>query len=151
IQLWDVATGKRNHARSGHAYSVSVVAVSPDGKLVASGGFRNATLRLWDAATGKPLHEMRTADDSVSTCAFSADGKGVLSGGQNGTIQLWDTATGKELHRFVFENPANVRGTGRMEVKQIHLSPDGQRLAAFCINNIMIPGKAATGTLRVWD
>jgi WD40 repeat protein len=148
IQLWDVGTSKRIHEKSGHGHYVDAVAVSADGKLVASGALHDPVLRLWDAATGKPLHQIRTADDWVTTCAISADGQIAVSGGHNGTIQIWATNTGKELHRFVFENPPNFRGGRMMMVAQVHLSPDGRRLTAFCVNLLI---KESTAELRVWD
>jgi WD40 repeat protein len=144
-----VGTGKRILGKSGHGHYVDAVAVSPNGKLVASGALHDPILRLWDVATGKPLHQIGTEDDWVTTCAISADGKIVVSGGQNGTIQIWDANTGKELHRFVFENPPpNFRGRGRMMVAQVHLSPDGRRLTAFCVDMLV---HKATANLRVWD
>src|SRR5262249_22724376 len=134
IQLWEVAaaTPKRVLARPGHGHYVDVLAVSPQRKLAASGALHDASLRMWDALARAAVRELRTADDWVSACAFSADGRVVVSGGYNGTIHLWETATGKQLHKFVFENPPNVRGPGMMIAVQVHLSPDGKRLTAFC-------------------
>ena len=37
VWRWDLATGKRDLASSGHASTVACVALSPDGRLVATG------------------------------------------------------------------------------------------------------------------
>src|SRR5262249_44793967 len=68
IRLWDPATGKeRGLEFEGHQSGVVSVAVSHDGKLVASGG---EDVRLWEPATGKPVRRIAAPGTTV---AFSPD------------------------------------------------------------------------------
>jgi WD40 repeat protein len=90
IRLWEVATGKELHQFPGGS-----VALSPDGKLLAS-----PALRLWETATGKELQARGGHRADVKFLAFAADGKTLTSGGWDKTIRLWETASGKELRRF---------------------------------------------------
>src|SRR5262249_46459076 len=74
VRLWDVATGARLHNRPGHDHDVWSVAVSPNGKVVASTCADEPVIRLW-GATGKPLPAMPRHAHYVRNCVFSQDGR----------------------------------------------------------------------------
>lgn len=135
IHLWDVATGKElrqfNGNRQGRQRGINAVAISPDGKLLASGG-ADKTVRLWDLETGKELQQMRGHQSSIRFVAFSPDGKTLASGGYDKTVRLWEVATGQQ--RCLFEGHRNPVRTGAF-------SADGKMLAT---------GGEDTTTL-VWD
>src|SRR6476646_8977364 len=65
----------------GHETFVVSVAVSPDGKRVASGS-DDQTLRLWQAADGKALRTIPAAEPQkggwVGAVAFTPDGKTIV-------------------------------------------------------------------------
>src|SRR6516165_6956135 len=88
----------------GHTDGVMVVAFSPDGKQILSGGVcygaGDPTVRLWDVVTGKELLKLEGHTVGVYSVAFLPGGKKAISGGGEGTIRIWDLETGKELKRF---------------------------------------------------
>jgi len=93
------------------ARPVSAIALSPDGRTVATGGFKRIT--LWDAATGKKQRDIAltpppppgVADyktdsgdpepGSVARLCFSPDGRH-LAGTDWGVVTLWDARTGRK-------------------------------------------------------
>jgi RNA polymerase sigma factor (sigma-70 family) len=127
ILLWDGTRGRQLHQRPGHDRNLASIAVSPDGKILASIDW-DRSLRLWDAATGKPLDWRPNGRFRGVTSTFSPDGKWFIGAG-NGAVQFWDAATGKQGRRFLIED---LRGAkSKHEVWELALSPDGRRLTAL--------------------
>ncbi|MCW5939220.1 MAG: WD40 repeat domain-containing protein [Fimbriimonadaceae bacterium] len=75
---------------TGHTREVNCVAVSPDGKTVASGSVDD-TARLWSDGGSKVLEGH---DGDVTTLAFSPDGKLLATGEMYKKIRVYEVATG---------------------------------------------------------
>ncbi|MHC5729339.1 MAG: WD40 repeat domain-containing protein, partial [Nostoc sp.] len=71
----------------GHSGSVNSVAISPDGKTLASGS-DDETIKLWNLATGEQIRTL-TGHSEVLNVAISPDGKTLVSGGSDNTIKIW--------------------------------------------------------------
>jgi hypothetical protein len=69
--------------------SVSQVAFSPDGRLLAAVG-RTETIRLWNTWTGKDVCRFTGHRGRMSSLSFAPDGKTLASGGYDSTILIWD-------------------------------------------------------------
>jgi WD40 repeat protein len=100
---------------------VSSIAFSPDGKLLASGGYNGAVV-LWDVASRRQLDSGLQAPTAINCIAFSPQGDILASGGMDGTVILWDMTTYKQLKPPLHGHTA--------EVTSVAFSPDGKSLAS---------------------
>jgi WD40 repeat protein len=119
IRLWDVRTGKVS-ATFVHPPHAAVLAFSPDGRWLASGGPGSA-LRFWGLAKRAEERPLPAPPRDVRVLAFSPDGS-VLAAGQGATVTFWGPATGQAL--------GSLRE--KAEVVRLAWSPSGRVLATEC-------------------
>jgi WD40 repeat protein len=119
VALWD----------SGET-ALGAVALSPDDRLLASGG---ALLTLYDLLTGQPLAEIQSHQQPTDAVTFSPDGATLATASQEGLAKLWDVANQTML--------AELRGH-LLGVHAIAFSPDGRRLAT---------GSVSAEAVKLWD
>ncbi len=95
IQCLDLVTGQEVwQTEALRDYGLTTLAVSPDGRVLASGsGFEDPTIRIWDAATGRQLRKLEGHTVYVSRVVFSKDGLQLISASGDQTIRVWDTRT----------------------------------------------------------
>ncbi len=125
--LWDVVTGK-NRTLGGNTDYVGGFALSPDGKILASGS-RDQTIILWDVDTGSIKHTLKGHTDSVTSVSFSPDGKTLASGSSDNAIRFWDIETGTHVKTFK---------EAEVNVTQISFSPNGQFILSWGKGNSKI-------------
>ena len=157
IAIWTPGKAHPDKVLDGHTGPIVGLAVSPDGKWLASASWDH-TVRLWPLAGGAPRVLTGNAMN-VNGVAFSPDGQSVISAGYDTTIRIWPLAGhGVAVHHL--PTPLNTvavapdgeivtagangkvyflspRGEVRAEVQasqtpiiQVAISPDGKRIAA---------------------
>lgn len=130
-EVWDVATRTSIAIVDGTPMTDLSVALSPDGRTLAVGGF-GGVVRLWDVGTRKVVHELDQGGNGALALEFSPDARVLGVSGFEPFASLWDLATGTRI------GPQFTAGDRRA---MIDLSPDGRRL-------LMTHGN---GRGAVWD
>ncbi|MBD2529526.1 serine/threonine protein kinase [Nostoc flagelliforme FACHB-838] len=115
----------------GHENSVLSVAVSPDGKTIASSG-GNRTIKLWDLATGKQISSLNGHFQQVNVIKISPDGKLLVSASDDNTIKIWNLATRKQIRTLEGHSDS---------VHALAISADSQTLVTGSDDN----------TIKIWD
>ena len=103
-------TGADSGEPSQHSDYVSCIAISGDGKYIASGSY-DTTIRVWDATLGTAVGEpLRGHRGWVRSVAFSPDGTAIVSGSNDATIRLWKTTTGELIKQITDNDADHIRG-----------------------------------------
>lgn len=136
IRVWDVGTGRLLRSVRGPGGTVSDVAVSPDGRLLASctDSGDGSRVQLLDARTLRPRRSFEAQEEGIFEVVFSPDGRLLASGGRDHVVRLWDVRTGRLLRSLAGHDDA---------VTALAFTPDGRRLASASAEH--------DSTVRLWD
>jgi WD40 repeat protein len=129
--VWETDVREQGLFDAGYHGSVTSVAFSPDGSLLA-GGYGDGTTLVWDAATGAVRATLKGADGQ-----FSPDGS-LLAVVDYQEVHLWDTAK-RQVKTTLTAPPGSADDT--LYFRSLEFSPDRRRLATGL----------SDGTVRLWD
>jgi WD40 repeat protein/energy-coupling factor transporter ATP-binding protein EcfA2 len=134
VRLWDIQSNLIALTIE-HQGNVDSVAISPDGKAIASGiSSDNSTVHtvmLWDSQGNLITAPFEGHTGPIGSVTFSPDGKVILSASADGTLRLWDRS-GKPIA------PPMTHGDF---VFCAVFSPNGQMIASGSIDQ----------TWRLWN
>ena len=118
MKIWDIPANRAVTTLKGHAEPITTVAISRDGKRIATAG-NDFTLKLWDGVSGELLTDLTPVNDNttpeflterrqaiqsnggkpvretVTGLDFSPDGNALAASYSNWLIEVWDVAKGK--------------------------------------------------------
>ncbi|MEO8391962.1 MAG: protein kinase [Chloroflexota bacterium] len=87
-RIYDAHSGQKLLTLPGHGVLASAIAFSPDGSLIATGGYDNLA-QLWNANTGKELLKLFTPSGDTYRLAFSPDGTHLALQGEDSTTRIY--------------------------------------------------------------
>ena len=117
----------------GRDAEVWTIALSPNGKTVASGSF-DGKVRLWDVEMKKVVAKWTRHTAPTRSLCWSVDGERVVSGSEDGTIRVWDVESGDTVLGPI--------KTGHQYVLAVIYSPDTTKIATSGVNE---------DALKIWD
>ncbi|HEY9849796.1 MAG TPA: AAA-like domain-containing protein [Leptolyngbyaceae cyanobacterium] len=91
VQLWDISNPQTSEIKLlktliGHQSPINAIAISPDGKIIASGDNKN--IKLWNI-DGKLIRSFKAHNEIIWKLVFSPDGKLLASASADRTAKLW--------------------------------------------------------------
>jgi eukaryotic-like serine/threonine-protein kinase len=133
IKLWNLTSEFSPVAFPGHSYAVADLAVSPDGKRVASAS-KDRSVRVWDVNGPRELFAC-PHDHWATAVAFSGDGKTLFSASADRKVHVWDAKTGRL--RF------DLAGAGAA-LRTLAATSAGDRLAGCGFDGSVVVWEPAT-------
>jgi WD40 repeat protein len=133
IHLWNTTSWALSATLASGSGNVAALALSPDGRILASRVGGDTKILLWDLRhkrlASDPVLESNTG--AVTSLSFSPDGRTLASGTFDGPIKLWNVAGRQEL--------GTLRGHITI-LRSLAFSPDGQSLISSSYDS----------TIRIW-
>src|SRR5207302_411794 len=149
-----------------HAALVHAVAVSPDGKTLATAGFDNL-VKLWELAPDGSLKEAKTLKGHtgpVYAIAFHPEGEVLASASLDKTIRVWNPADGKTTHELKGHTdivdtvgfrpdgkPLAFAGAAQKELKVLKGHDLPVTAVTFAGDANTLVSVSMDRTIRVWD
>jgi WD40 repeat protein len=141
LDWWAMDSGRLETRRAIQVGHFSrAMAFSPDGEIVALGGF--SRISLVDYRSGAIRQRLFGHAHEMNGLAFSPDGGTLASCSMDGTIKLWNLQTMQEVCTITFDvKPAPGKEIG---VQGVGFAPDGNSLWAFSRSGVLKYWRAAT-------
>lgn len=105
---------------SGHSDLLSDAVVSPDGRLLATGGYDRA-LKLWDIESGACFRTNTVHNGPIFSLAFDPSGRVLASASADQTVKLWRVTDGVRL---------DTLNQAQAELNRVLFTPDGSQILA---------------------
>ncbi len=136
VRVMDLTTGKALWTGDASPVQIEAVAISNDGRFVATAGANdNSVIHLREASDGRLISRFDQQPGGVIQLLFSLDNRTLISANTDQTIRIWDVSNPASIP------PPRALVGHSLEVWRLALLPDGKTLISG--------GK--DGSVRFWD
>ncbi len=144
IRIWDVEQQQldrtlRTYADAGAEGAIYALALSPDDRYLAIGGYFKANeIRIVDLKKSSSIVILKGHTNVITSIEFSQNGLQLASSDVNGVVRLWeiDYANGQ-----IVGKQSTILDGHKAQVYDLSFSPDGKQLVSASYD----------GTLQLWD
>ena len=157
IELWNVETRQLEGHFEGHTGNwVEKVAISPDGRYIASFEERSTSVYVWDVASRQLLRKVPSGIGRISDVIFSPDSQHLYVAtetdrltwidpgpwqGWDDQVRVWNVKSGQHIDTF---------GSEFRELEEIMLSPNGKIALLHYWDAVVIWDIEKKRLLNVW-
>ncbi len=144
IRIWDVEKGVldrtlRTFSGDGSEGSIYALALSPDNRFLAVGGYFNINeIRIIDLERDRDVVLLKGHSNVITSLKFSNDGLQLASSDVTGAIRLWNISFSDGA---IIGTPRNVLEGHKAQVYDISFAPNGNQLVSASYD----------GSLKLWD
>ncbi|QDU64697.1 Serine/threonine-protein kinase PknB [Planctomycetes bacterium Pan216] len=145
LSVWEALSGRLWYSTEQADLGFADLAVSPNGKMVASADWANH-LHLWDIETGRRLQTLEVASEGnyhTLCLAFSPDSSLLAAAGTDGAVRTWN-ADGTLTRSIQVGAPDSL-------VVSVGFSPSGRHLLTACGEGTIYVLKLAEIASQVLD
>ncbi len=134
IGIWDARTGTLVDQLVGHTDTLTALAFSPDGSVLASASVDH-TIRTWRMSDMRQLYALNRQAPPATALSFSPDSQTLATSGTDLTIRLWNVRDRSQQRTLNSEIDVS---------NSLAWSPDGHTLAAVVSRTASRSGIHAT-------
>ncbi|MBD2520656.1 trypsin-like peptidase domain-containing protein [Nostoc sp. FACHB-973] len=153
--------------------SVNSVAISPDGRTLASAS-SDKTIKIWNLATRQEIRTLNGHSNRVNSVAISPDGRTLVSASNDKTIKIWNLVTRQEVRTInahsawvnsvAFSSDGSTLASGSddrtikiwnvatgQEIRTLNGHSDGVNSVAFSSDGRTLASGSDDRTIKIWN
>eukprot|EP00741_Cyanophora_paradoxa_P002463 tig00000076_g2387.t1 len=126
VLVWEWKSESYVMKQQGHSGSAKVIAYSPDGQLIASGG-SDGKVKIWQAASGFCFATLTWHTGPITGLEFLPNGTAIVSASMDGTVRATDLVRYRNFRTMVSPTP--------VQFSCIAVDPSGEIVAAGALDS----------------
>jgi WD40 repeat protein/tRNA A-37 threonylcarbamoyl transferase component Bud32 len=149
VLIW---TNGANRAHEfNEAKGLDLLAVSPDGRIVATANAFERKVRLWDWRKNRRVAELEGHTAHITGLAFDPTQPNVATVSADATVRIWDASGQEVAHVLNPAQPTAQRAHAGQLKARYHGHTDEPLAVAYSPNGLYLATGGKDRTIRIWD